>query len=245
MKPNDPRWPKFWQNLIWFAVTLIVLIILFRFFLSPVILVALWIVGLGWGAFLAYRLSQILLGGGETAISQKQAQTSLTQALEYRAKIKDALGKASSATGMHPRELEPQIEALSEAVEELVERISSLRQDETIRRDRQTVPKAIKDLEKRLASEPDAAIKKQLARTLANRQKQQESLDALQTTVKRAEIQIESTLSQLGTIYSQLLTGQSTSHVADYSRLSADVDEEVRLLQDQLEALREVKLGSE
>jgi hypothetical protein len=33
--------------------------------------------------------------------------------------------------------------------------------------------------------------------------------------------------------------------VADYSRLSADVDEEVRLLQDQLEALREVKLGRE
>jgi hypothetical protein len=33
--------------------------------------------------------------------------------------------------------------------------------------------------------------------------------------------------------------------VADYSRLSVEVDEEVRLLQDQLEALREVKLGEE
>jgi hypothetical protein len=33
--------------------------------------------------------------------------------------------------------------------------------------------------------------------------------------------------------------------VADYSRLSTEVDEEVRLLQDQLEALREVKLGEE
>jgi hypothetical protein len=31
--------------------------------------------------------------------------------------------------------------------------------------------------------------------------------------------------------------------VADYSRLSAEVDEEVRLLQDRLEALEEVKLG--
>jgi hypothetical protein len=61
--------------------------------------------------------------------------------------------------------------------------------------------------------------------------------------MKRAEIQIESTLSSLGTIYSQLLTGQSTDHVADYSRLSSEVDEEVRLLQDRLEALEEVKLS--
>ena len=56
-------------------------------------------------------------------------------------------------------------------------------------------------------------------------------------------MQIESTVSMLGTIYSQVLTGQSTSEVADYSQLSTEVDEEVRLLQDYLEALREVKLG--
>jgi hypothetical protein len=61
--------------------------------------------------------------------------------------------------------------------------------------------------------------------------------------MKRAEIKIESTLSALGTIYSQLLIGQSTNQVADYGRLSSDVDEEVRTLQDHLEALEEVKLG--
>ena len=51
-------------------------------------------------------------------------------------------------------------------------------------------------------------------------------------------------LSALGTIYSQLLTSQSTDHVADYSRLSAEADEEVRTLQDHLEALEEVKPGN-
>jgi uncharacterized protein YoxC len=54
---------------------------------------------------------------------------------------------------------------------------------------------------------------------------------------------MESTLASMGTIYSQLLTSQSADHVADYSRLSEDVNEEVRTLQDQLEALEEVKLG--
>jgi biotin-(acetyl-CoA carboxylase) ligase len=118
-----------------------------------------------------------------------------------------------------------------------------LRQDDVIRQDMREVPKAITDLEARLANESDTVVRSQLERTLDNRRKQLDSLEQLRTMMKRAEIQIESTLSQLGTIYSQLLTGQSTSHVADYSRLSADVDEEVRLLQDHLEALREVKLG--
>ena len=48
----------------------------------------------------------------------------------------------------------------------------------------------------------------------------------------------------LGTIYSQLLAERSTDQVADYSRLSGEVDEATRHLQDQLEALREVKLGA-
>jgi hypothetical protein len=107
----------------------------------------------------------------------------------------------------------------------------------------EAVPKAITDLESRLAQETDPAIRSQLERTLANRRKQLAALERLQNTMKRAEIQIESTLSSLGTIYSQLLTGQSTDHVADYSRLSAEVEEEVHTLQDHLEALEEVKLG--
>ncbi len=88
-----------------------------------------------------------------------------------------------------------------------------------------------------------AATHAELARTLSNRKNQLASLERLQNMMKRAEIQIESTLSALGTIYSQILTGQSTNHVADYSRLSTEVDEEVRGLQDHLEALEEVKLG--
>jgi hypothetical protein len=82
-----------------------------------------------------------------------------------------------------------------------------------------------------------------LQRTLENRQKQLASLEELKSMMRRAEIQIESTLSQIGTIYSQLRTGQSTDHVADYSRIAEDVDEEVRQLEDYLDALNEVKLG--
>jgi chromosome segregation ATPase len=166
------------------------------------------------------------------------------RALSYQAQI-DSVIKTSANKTEQPRleQLRSQIDTWTKAIGDLAERLNSLRQDDVIRRDMREVPRAIADLETRLANETDTVVRSQLERTLDNRRKQLDSLEQLQTMMKRAEIQIESTLSQLGTIYSQLLTGQSTSHVADYSHLSADVDEEVRLLQDHLEALREVKLG--
>ncbi len=246
MQKSDPRWRRFWQNLIWFVATVVALILLLRFLRSPVVLVALWGVGVVWGGLLAYKLSQILFGADQLAAGDERSRIYLDQAVDYKAKIKKAVKSTSDSAGhVDPGQLTDQIDGLTGAIEALVDRIGSLRRNEVIRRDLQAVPQAIKDLEARLASESDATISAQLERTLANRQKQLESLKTLQNTIKRAEIQIESTLSQLGTIYSQLLTGQSTSHVADYNRLSADVDEEVRLLQDHLEALREVKLDEE
>jgi predicted nucleic acid-binding Zn-ribbon protein len=244
MQTFDPRWRKFIKNLGWYMATLIVLIALLRFVRSPFVLLALWAVGLVWGGVLAFRFSQLLFGGDEIAISEEQLQEYVDKALSYKAQIDSAIKTTANKTEQ-PRleQLRSQINTWTKSIGDLAERLNSLRQDDVIRRDMREVPQAIADLETRLANESDTVVRSQLERTLDNRRKQLDSLEQLQTMMKRAEIQIESTLSQLGTIYSQLLTGQSTSHVADYSRLSADVDEEVRLLQDHLEALKEVKLG--
>ena len=103
------------------------------------------------------------------------------------------------------------------------------------------MPKSIDQIKNRLARESDPDLKGDLERTLINRENQLASLQKLQNMMNRAELQIESTLSSLGTIYSQILTDQSAGHIADYGRLSAQIDEEVYRLQDQLEALWEVK----
>jgi archaellum component FlaC len=244
MNNQDPRWWKFWQNLAWFVATLVALVILQRFLRTPFILMALWVVGIAWGGLLAYKLSRLLFGSDQIVVSEERSRAYLEQARAYRAKIGRAIKSATNATAQERLErIQGQIETLTEAIEAIAARISQLREDDVIRRDLQAVPKAIKELEARLAAETDEATRRQLERTLANRRQQLESLEGLQTSIKQAEIQVESTLSQLGTIYSQLLTGQSTSQVADYGRLAAGIDEEVELLQDRLEALREVKLG--
>jgi hypothetical protein len=244
MDTLDPKWQAFLRNFGWFIATIVVLIVLVSVFRTFPVILILWAVGLAWGSVLAYRFSQILFGQDDHIISEEQLQAYLDQARAYKAQIDRAIKQTvGTSDASHLTKLQGQIDTWTEAINELVQRLNSLRADQVIRRDLSTVPKAIADLEKRVANETDAATKTQLERVLANRRKQLASLQELQNMIKRAEIQIENTLSMLGTIYSQILTGQSTSHVADYGRLSTDVDEEVRLLQDHLEALREVKLG--
>jgi hypothetical protein len=171
-------------------------------------------------------------------------QAHLDKALAYQTQI-ESLVKATADANARARlqELAGEVGEWVEAIEDLARRINDFQGNSLIRQDLESVPQAIASLETQLGTEADPGIRAQLERTLTNRRNQLASLERLQTTMKRAEIQIESTLSALGTIYSQLLTGESTDHVADYSRLSAEVDEEVRLLQDRLEALEEVKLS--
>lgn len=236
-------WQKFLRNVGWYVATLVVLMVLSSYFRITVLFLLLWIVGPIWGGVLAYQLSQLFFGTKEV-ISEERLQGYLEQAESYKQKIRETIHSSTSEAKRVPLErLSQQVETWTDAIKSLVARLDSLRQNDLILKDMRDVPQAIEDLEQRLAAEADPEIQAQISKTLANRQKQLASLEALQNMMKRAEIQIESTLSMLGTIYSQLLTGQSTSDVALYNRLSEDVDEEVRQLEDQLEALREVKLG--
>jgi hypothetical protein len=171
-------------------------------------------------------------------------QAHVDRARAYRVQIDSLTGSTSNQTARKRlQDLANQVSEWTEAIEALGRRVDNFQQNSLIQQDLETVPRSIEKLKAKLATETDKATRTELERTLANRENQLAALQHLQNTMKWAEIKIERTLSSLGTIYPQILTGQSTNHVADYSRLSAEVDEEVRTLQDHLEALEEVKLG--
>jgi hypothetical protein len=177
-------------------------------------------------------------------LTSKTIQAHLNKARAYKEQINSMIGATSDGNvNARLKDLARQVNEWMQAIEELARRVDRFQQNTLIRHDLESVPKSIKELEARLANETNEATRAELERTLTNRKNQLASLERLQNLMNRAEIQIESTLSALGTIYSQILTGQSTNHVADYSHLSTEVDEEVRNLQDHLEALEEVKLG--
>jgi hypothetical protein len=234
-----PRWRKFLQNPVWYVAVVAALAVATSY------LPFLWwfagVVALIWGAWLLRQLFGE--NAGETTTDgQVPLDTYMEQTLAYKTQI-DRLIKTTpgSPNHAHLEQLAVQLDTCTKAIKEMVQRLAGLRQDDLIRYDLAAVPEAIAGLETRLANEANSAIVTPLKHVLAARQNQLALLEHLQTTIIQTELQLEHTLSVLGSIYSQILIGRSTNEMADYSRLSADIDEEMNRLADQLEALSEVK----
>jgi hypothetical protein len=122
-----------------------------------------------------------------------------------------------------------------------VQGLANVHQNDLVNRDVVNLPKVIAELEQQLTTQTNPALRPHLEHILTQRKGQLLALEQLQITSQQAEIQVETTVALLGTIYSQLLIQQSTSHVADYQRLADNVNDEVQRLKDYLEALQEVK----
>jgi hypothetical protein len=171
-------------------------------------------------------------------------QAHIDKARAYQRQIDElARSNANPQIQSNVREMAVQVEQWTNAVEELAYRINRFQQNDLIQQDLTTVPQAIHKLETRLSNEQDPTTRAEIERALQNRHNQWHTLKSLQNTMARAEIKIENTLSLLGTLYPQILSSQSTNQVSDYSRITGEVSEEVRVLKDHLEALEEVKLG--
>jgi len=235
----DLRWLGFLSNPLWYVAAIAGLAGL-TYYLTT----WWWLTGaaaLVWGGWLVWRA----FGANHSHVGdEEQLQAWLDQALLYKTQINQALKLASNRnTALYGPSLAAQVEVWTAVIQDLVERLAILRHDDLIRHELDTVPQAIAVLETQLAGAADGALRAQLEQALANRRNQLASLRQLQGTMQQAEIQIENTFSLLSAIYSQILTGQSISHGADCGRFLTDLDEEVRRLQDRLEALREVKGG--
>lgn len=194
---------------------------------------------LSWGGWLIW---QLFAPEQAEAPAKDPLQAYLDQAIIYKAQLHQLLQATSNRhNGRHQERLAGQVNTWTEAITGLIQRVTLLRQDDLLLRDLATAPQALRVLEARLEQETEPGLRAQLQRALDNRQKQVASLARLERILSQAELQIEDTLSQLGTLYSQLLTHQSTHHMVDYDRLSVDLEEAVGRLQDQLVALGEVK----
>jgi chromosome segregation ATPase len=171
-------------------------------------------------------------------------QSYLDQAQAYRSEIQRLGQGAGGAQQSRLQELAGQVDGWVTAIQALVQRVADLRQNRVLQQDFKTVPQAVDRLNEKLARETDPVLRTQLEQTLNHRRQQQSTLEQLQQVIRATEVKIESTLSLLGTVYSQLLTGQSKNQVADYRHLLSEIDEEVYRLQDHLEAIDEVRFRS-
>lgn len=165
------------------------------------------------------------------------------QAQTYRMNI-EGMALAAAPNSMERLRLDTlseKVAAWTHSIETIVERTLAQGEDELLDAERERVPKAIRRLEKQLAETDDPMLRAKLERTLESRRRQLEQLERAGNQRQMAELKVENTLAQLGTIYSQLHSGRYGRERGGYERLSAEINEEVLALDDYLHALDEVQ----
>src|SRR5690606_20688024 len=108
------------------------------------------------------------------------------------------------------------------------------------------VPQQIEKVKTRIERESDERVRQDLERQLKQLELQKMNLEQTKNSVKRAEIQLESTLSSLGTVYAQmsLLGTKSSVDGRRTNSLRLEIQDEVNSLQDTIEAMEEVQMQS-
>lgn len=177
-----------------------------------------------------------------TTIRDKGLESKVDKALEYWALIDDSVKKAPRGV-LRDRLLETTQEATHwlEAVYNLADRVDKFRENKVIERDLRTVPAALETYRAKLAREDSPEVRAQLERTIADKERQLRILETLQDSMEKADYQLDSTISSLGTIYSQLLlVGNKEEAGSRINRLQEEISEQVYRLEDLTEAMDEV-----
>ncbi len=214
-----------------------------------------WLAGLApmWAALVGSRL--LSRSAGEKAVQQvmrEQFDTStivnphlkvnVAQAIAYRERIDKAVERFSDS-GMHTRmqDVANQVEEWVRRIYTLSRRLDNFRNDNVISDDLRSVPESLRKLRARLNSESAPAIRSEIEETIRRREAQLESLQKLDQTMDRAELQLENTLTALGTVYSQmLLLDAKDVDSSKAQRLRENILDQVNSLNDVIHSMDEV-----
>jgi chromosome segregation ATPase len=176
------------------------------------------------------------------AVRDKKLREEIEKALAYHERVERLVQQQRG--GVLRDRLADTTQQLGDWLEnifQLAHKLDVYQADAIIARDRQTVPEDIRRLQARLQQERDPSVQAQLQAALHARQAQWESLEALDNTMDRARYQLESTISALGTIYSQVqLIGAREIDSDRAQRLRADIANQVAALQDIVQTINEM-----
>jgi len=176
-------------------------------------------------------------------LKDPRLQTRVNEALDYRSRIEKVIREQDDS--MLRDELDQtaaQIDDWLEHIYNLAQRIDRYQQERDIlERDRGRTTIRVKELQRHLTEEDDPLIKAQIETTLASKERQLATLNKLEDTIQRAELQLENSYTFLATIYSQTMLVDAKDIDSGRSRrLRQEISDEVDELQDMLLAMDEV-----
>jgi hypothetical protein len=170
------------------------------------------------------------------------ARQHLKTALEYRRNMLKLIKSQQGALKMHLRDTIDDVNQWIGLMYELSKHIDASEGNEIVERDLKAVPQKIEKVRIRIDREPDARVKADLEQQLKLLEQQKANLEATKNSIKRAEIQLESSLSSLGTMYAQMsLLGSKEVDSSNWQRRRLEMRDEIDSLQDTIEAMDEVQ----
>lgn len=174
--------------------------------------------------------------------SSTTLRANVAQAMAYRERIDGVVARfTDTAMQNKMQDVANQVEEWVRNIYTLASRLDAYHTDTIIKSDLATVPDSIKKLKYRLNNETDQEIRQELSQTIERRQTQYNSLLKLDTTMERAELQLENTLTALGTVYSQMLLVDARDvDNSKTQRLRENILDQVHSLQDVLTSMDEV-----
>lgn len=166
----------------------------------------------------------------------------LSDAIEYRKNMATLATRHGGAMRAGLNSTVSDVDEWIGQMYDLALHIDAFEKNELVERDRRAVPQQIEKVKQRLKIERDDAVRRDLEDQLRQLELQLANLEATTSSVKRAEIQLDSTLSSLGTIYAQMsLIGTKEVDSSRAQRLRLEIKDEVNQLQDTIAALDEVQ----
>jgi hypothetical protein len=179
-------------------------------------------------------------------LDDKRLREQINEALDYRSRITAAIReRRDTVLRDNLSQTASQIDEWLENIYSLAQRLDRYQKEKTIlERDKGRARARLQQLQVELRQEDDPAVRQQIEVNLESLQRQMETIDHLDNTMDRARLQMENTLSALGTIYSQtMLVGAKDIDSGRAKRLRQEIREEVDELGDVLAAMDEVYAG--
>lgn len=176
-------------------------------------------------------------------LRDKRLQQQVNEALDYRSRIEKAIReRRDSVLKEELAQTASQIDEWLENIYDLAQRIDRYQQEkEILARDRNRAEARIAQLDRQLTAEDNPILKQQIQMTRDSTLRQLQTLDALDDTIQRARLQLESSLTHLGTIYSQTMLVEAKDIDSGRARrLRQEIADEVTELNDILLAMDEV-----
>ncbi len=181
-------------------------------------------------------------------LKTKQLQEQIDEALEYRTRITDLINeRRDGAMKDELTSVASQFDEWIEEIYDLAERLDDYQgeKDALVKR-YFSAEKRLADLKKRQSKVRDERMKGDIENNINSLERQMQTIESLETTMERAKLRLENTLTAMSTIHSQtLLLGAKDIDSSRYQRLQADIAEEVEGLADVLYAMDEVYSESE